>query len=221
MHPGKKERNITSMATALNSSKPTYVLIMEDNVHHAELLTEILDRHFAPVIIHTVDTFEDGLEFLEQSTYDVILSAGYIADESIIDIVRDIVGLAKGTPVIVVTGRGNERFAAKLTRRGIAEYVVKSRDTLELLPNIIKKHIKRSKRVKSDKFLPTHKAKTYSPSSKELVREIERIRDELIAVAAAAKAKHKAKSLPTADQLTKLQRKIEIIKKQILHMKND
>ena len=52
------------MPKAAQAQKPRYVLIIEDNVHHAELLTELLDRHFAPVIIHTVDSFSDGMEFL-------------------------------------------------------------------------------------------------------------------------------------------------------------
>ena len=58
--------------------RPRYVLIIEDNVHHAELLTEVLDRHFAPVIIHTVDTIEDGIEFAGQTAYDLIITGGVI-----------------------------------------------------------------------------------------------------------------------------------------------
>ncbi len=101
------------------NNRPRYVLIIEENVHHAELLTEILDRHFAPVIIHTVDGFGDGMEFLSQSTYDLVLTAGFIGEESVVDCVKDLVALSRGTPVIVITGRGDESFAAKLSEFGI------------------------------------------------------------------------------------------------------
>jgi len=131
------------------NNRPRYVLIIEDNVHHAELLTETLDRHFAPVIIHTVDTFHDGKEFLTRSTYDLILTAAFIGSESIQGVVKDLLGLARGTPVIVITGKGDESLAAKLSRKGVAEYLVKTPETLERLPAIFKKQLEKSLRLKA------------------------------------------------------------------------
>lgn len=197
----------------MSTQKPLYVLIIEENVHHAELLTEVLDRHFAPVIIHTVDTFTDGMEFLEQSSYDIVLSSGYIGDESILDVARDIVALAQKTPVIVITGRGDERFAARLTRRGVAEYVVKTQESLEHLHEILKKHFRRSKRARGDQTPNPPTSPTKPPTSKELAREIDLLKDEIVSMSAATRAKHKAKALPGKDQLDRIQQKLDHIRR--------
>ncbi len=118
-----------------------YVLVMEDNPAHAELLTEILDRNFAPVIIHTVDTIKAGFEFLHQTHYDLILTDSQVGDEAITGHVKDIRQRFKDTPLIVITGRGDESLAAQLTKRGATEYLVKTRTTLESLPHILEKYL--------------------------------------------------------------------------------
>ncbi len=166
-------------AKADKAQRPQYVLIIEDNVHHAELLTELLDRHFAPVIIHTVDSFSDGLEFLARSRYDLIFSTGFIGEDSIKDFVREIVSFADATPVIVITGRGDEALAAKLTRRGIAEYRVKSKETLKKLPGVIRKHLKRSEKARAEaRMRPAPVINTAAPELSELSRRLERFKDQ-------------------------------------------
>jgi FixJ family two-component response regulator len=97
-----------------SQKRPSYVLIMEDNPSHAELLTEVLDRHFSPIIIHTVDT------------------------------IKAIRRRFKDIPLIVVTGRGDESLAAQLIRRGVTEYLVKTRETLESLPHVLEKFLKKT-----------------------------------------------------------------------------
>jgi len=123
--------------------RPRYVLILEENPAHAELLTEILDRHFAPVIIHTVDTVKAGFEFLKQTAYDLILTDSVVGGESISQHLKEIRNRYENIPLIVITGRGDESLAAQLTKRGATEYLVKSRDTLESLPNILEKYLKK------------------------------------------------------------------------------
>ena len=155
---------------------PLHVLIIEENVHHAELLTELLDQRFAPVVIHTVDTYEDGVEFLSLSNYDIVLSDSAVGSNTIEQYVDEMVESARGTPVIVITGRGDEALAARLTRKGVAEYLVKTQQTLEQLGDTIQKHLKRSKKNKSrNAALPliTHTLEG------EVERELERFREHV------------------------------------------
>ena len=123
-------------------NKPRYVLIMEENSAHAELLTEVLDRHFAPVIIHTVDSMEDGLKFLSETPYRPILTDSIIGKKSIAEGLKKIRGKQKNIPVIVITGQGDESLAVKLTKIGATEYLVKTRETLEALPHVLEKYLK-------------------------------------------------------------------------------
>lgn len=126
----------------MTQKKPHYVLVMEDNPAHAELLTEILDRHFSPVIIHTVDTIKAGFEFLSQTPYDLILTDSTVGGDSLNEQLKEIRKRFKGIPLIVITGRGDESLAAQLIRKGATEYLVKTRETLENLSHILERYLK-------------------------------------------------------------------------------
>jgi len=154
---------------------PLHVLIIEENVHHAELLTELLDQRFAPVVIHTVDTYEDGVEFLSLSSYDIVLSDSFVGSNTIEQYVDEMVKNARGTPLIVITGGGDEALAARLTRKGVAEYLVKTQQTLEQLGDTIHHHLKKAKKSK-----PRGSTPSISHSIEgEVEREIERFREHV------------------------------------------
>ncbi len=127
---------------AKEPKKTRYVLILDDNPAHADLVTEILDRHFTPVIIHTVDTFRAGIEFLSQTSYNLIITDIIVGGESIEDYVKEIRRRYHDIPIIVITGRGDESLAAQLVRWGAAEYLVKKRSTLDTLPHTLEKYLK-------------------------------------------------------------------------------
>ena len=123
--------------------RPYYVLVMDDNPAHAELMTEVLDRHFAPVIIHTVDTIKAGVEFMSQTSYDLILTDSIVGGDTLLSQLKEIKKRYKDIPVIVVTGRGDESLAAQLIRRGATEYLVKTRETLDTLAHVIERYLKK------------------------------------------------------------------------------
>lgn len=126
----------------MKGKKLRYVLIMEDNPAHAELLTEVLDRHFAPIIIHTVDSISAGFEFLAETPYHLILTDSAVNGKSIAKDLKEMRSKFKHIPVIVITGRGDESLAAKLTKIGATEYLVKTSETLDALPHILGKYLK-------------------------------------------------------------------------------
>jgi DNA-binding NtrC family response regulator len=125
------------------TKKPMYVLVLEDNDCHAELLTEIFDRHFSPVIIHIVDTVDAAFEFMKQTRYDLILSDSVVGGIPIAEHIKEIRKDHKDTPLIIVTGRGDESLAAKLIKKGASEYLVKTKETLENLPHVLEKYLKK------------------------------------------------------------------------------
>lgn len=186
------------------AQKPRYILIIEDNVHHAELLTELLDRHFAPVIIHTVDTYADGMDFLTQSSYDLILSTAFIGSDAIVDRIGDFISLAAGTPLMVIAGRGDEALAARLSRHGVAEYLVKTPETLDLLADVIKKQLQKSKR-RAGIHPSTPATHTTLPRSNDLKREMEKFREEVKDTFSSARLYTEQSQLPDEDQIERLQ----------------
>jgi len=164
--------------------KPCYVLIIEDNAHHAEILTEVLDRHFAPVVIHTVDTIEDGVEFAAQSDYHMIITGGVIRDVPMTQAMPRLAKLASGSPIIVISGKGDETLAAELIKRGATEYLVKTRETLEGLPTLLARHMKKRKAGrKRTKKVEKKEPSGHHPSPGAIIREVDKLTQQALAIA--------------------------------------
>lgn len=180
MNPEKKPKR----------TRPRYVLIIEDNVHHAELLTEVLDHHFAPVIIHTVDTIEDGLEFVSQSNYDLILTAGVVRGTPIVNSIPILNARSGNTPIVVISGRGDEKLAAEIIKKGAVEYLGKTRETLENMPSLLEKYFIQ-KRAKKRKIAPKKDSPDDSPTPAAIVREVDRITQQALAIAGPRRKKRR------------------------------
>lgn len=191
--------------------RPRYILIIEDNVNHAELVTEILDRHFSPVIIHTVDSIEDGLDFAAQSVYDLILTAGVVGKLPITNYIPRLSEISGGAPIIVISGQGDERFAAELIKQGAAEYLSKTRETLDGLAVHLYKHLtlkrknRRRPRPRVEDF-----NKSVSPTPSEIIREVDHLTQQALAIAG---SKQRKSNRRTPDNLEQLDRLLAQIKK--------
>ncbi|MFA4874275.1 MAG: response regulator [bacterium] len=187
------------------SARPRYVLIIEDNLHHAEILTEVLDRHFAPIVIHTVDTVKDGLEFAGQSHYDLILTGAVIRETPVTDAISRIARLAEGTPIIVISGRGDERLAAELIKKGATEYLVKTRETLDNLPTLLARHFKSKGAGRGGPGLRKGRAASPErlPSAAAIVREVDKLTQQALAMVG-TKRRKRASAIQNRDQLDQL-----------------
>lgn len=174
--------------------KPFYVLIIEDNVHHAEILTEVLDRNFAPVVIHTVDTIEDGLEFVTQSDYHMILTGAVIREVPIVGSMSKLSKLAGETPIIVISGRGDEKLAADLIKKGATEYLVKTRETLDQLPTLLKKHVKQKKAGRKRSTKSAAKSSQHLPSPAAIIREVDKLTQQALAIAGPRRRKRSSRT---------------------------
>ncbi len=121
------------------------VLILEENTDHLELLTSILEEHFTPIDIHTVESIEDCLDFLENTEYHLVFTGYYIHSTPITERLENIVTNAAGAPVIVISGSGDESIAAQAIKLGASEYLVKDRKTMEKIPLLVAKYFKKGK----------------------------------------------------------------------------
>jgi len=136
------------MAGLMDKTPLKRVLILEENTDHLELLTGLLEENFTPIDIHTVETVEDCLDFLEQTEYDIIISGSFIHSISITERLSDIIARTKGTPVIIVSGRGDENMAAEVIKLGANEFLLKTKKNIEKLPQLFAKYFKKEKKGK-------------------------------------------------------------------------
>ncbi|OGQ23036.1 MAG: hypothetical protein A3I05_07625 [Deltaproteobacteria bacterium RIFCSPLOWO2_02_FULL_44_10] len=150
-------------------NRPHYVLLLEENDHHAELLTELLDQYAAPVVIHAVDNLSDAMTMLQTNAYDLIFASAKIGDVPIEQFLDELFEKSHKAPVLVMAGSGNERKAAELTKKGVSEYLVKTKENLELLPDLIARYLKRRRK------LPEVRTVSSENKAEEILREVDRI----------------------------------------------
>lgn len=118
--------------------KSVRVLYMEDDAGLARLLQKRLQRQNYSVEI--AKNGDDGLAMLGKNPYDIVLVDYNMPSCDGIDVLRFIAELEAAPPVIMITGRGNEKVAVEALQLGASDYIVKDVEMgyLELLPAVIK-----------------------------------------------------------------------------------
>lgn len=116
------------------------ILLIEENPDHAELIIRSLPK----VKITQVKTYSQCFKILKTKKIDLILM-DYIEESSGVNLIRDLKSRYLHIPLIVITGEGDEQTAAKSIQAGANEYIVKTRESLQSLPKIITKTIKKEK----------------------------------------------------------------------------
>lgn len=109
------------------------LLIEDDEIDQRAFLRHISQNQLS-YQCKTASTVRDGLQEIQQSQFDVIISDYQLTDGTAFDIL-DITTC----PVIVITGMGNENIAVQLMKTGAADYIVKDteRQYLTMIPIII------------------------------------------------------------------------------------
>lgn len=110
---------------------------MEDDAGLARLLQRKLQRQSFSVEI--ARNGDDGLATLGKAPFDVVLLDYSMPSCDGIDVLRIMAECKTSPPVIMLTGRGNEKIAVEALQLGASDYIVKDVDMgyLELLPVVI------------------------------------------------------------------------------------
>jgi diguanylate cyclase (GGDEF)-like protein/PAS domain S-box-containing protein len=115
----------------------TRILYMEDNPGLSVLLQKNLQRR--GFLVDTAANGEEGLRMVETTRYDVLIVDYNMPFFGGLDVIRALASKGMPTPVIMVTGEGNEVVAADALKLGASDYIVKDIEMryLSLLPAVI------------------------------------------------------------------------------------
>ncbi len=147
------------------------ILYLEDNPDHIALVLESLQCQFPGTHVESASLLPEALVSLETKAYDAVFVTASLHGEPVSPRLKDIVTAAQGAPIIVIAGSGDEKSAANAIRNGAADYLVKSRETLEVLPYLLQRLLKKRRQ-------PTDTKPNPSPSSSgvdHLVAEIDQV----------------------------------------------
>lgn len=129
--------------------KSYHILIIEDNLGDFILIEEYLSENIlSPNLIH-INTFLSAKELLQDNTnsFDIIFLDLSLPDLSGEQLIVQILELAKGTPVVALTGFSDLDFSIKSLGLGVSDYLLKDELTPIILYKSVIYAIQRSKSI--------------------------------------------------------------------------
>jgi len=118
-----------------------HVLIVDDDPLVADLLGEVL--HITGQFdIEWANSIAGLWERLRGNIYDIILLDYRLPDGTGLDALSELVHQGTETPVVMITGQGDERLVVKAMQMGASDYLVKGSESLAILPTIVARAIR-------------------------------------------------------------------------------
>jgi PAS domain S-box-containing protein len=112
------------------------LLYAEDNAQDADLTRSHFAQNAPEFDIQIVTTGAACLEQIRLSPPDLLLLDHHLPDADGVEMLRTLLGVAPGLPIVIVTGVGDEDLAVSALRLG-AQYVPKRANYLESLPHLL------------------------------------------------------------------------------------
>ncbi len=101
------------------------IILLEDNPGDALLVQDYLEETIIEPQLSLYTSFEEAKPKLIQNAYDLILLDLTLPDNHGLDLINDILSLARNAPVVVLTGYADLNFSIKSLSYGIADYLIK------------------------------------------------------------------------------------------------
>ncbi|RIW14982.1 PAS domain S-box protein [Algoriphagus lacus] len=119
--------------------KPYHILIIEDNLGDYILIEEYLAENILEPDLERVETFHSAKQLLEDKgkKFDLVFLDLSLPDLSGEQLIREVLELTEGIPVVALTGFSDLDFSIKSLSLGISDYLLKD----ELTPVILYKSI--------------------------------------------------------------------------------
>ncbi len=124
-----------------------HFLVVEDEESTARLIKTLLERDFNAIVELASDARTASDEISSES-FDIVTLDFELPDRDGLDLLEEIKAMENPPPVIMVTGRGDERVAASSLRLGASSYIVKDDRLVPMLVEAVEKaladtHLKR------------------------------------------------------------------------------
>lgn len=125
------------------------LLLVEDNIDQKELTLRAFRKEDPTVHITAVENGAACLETLNQNHFDAIILDYSLPMMDGLHVLAHIQREGRTTPVIMVTGQGDERIAVEAMKRGAYDYIIKTPRYQDALPMLVKKVIEKSQLQRS------------------------------------------------------------------------
>ncbi|CAA6676617.1 Unannotated [Lentimonas sp. CC4] len=132
------------MTMVKESEEHIRILLFEDNSADADLVNEYLELSNLSFDISLVKRLADGVQALQEKTFDLVLLDLSLPDSSGIDTLEAVSAVARDEVIIVLTGADDEQLSLEALKAGAQDYLFKDRLSGEVLRRSIRYAIERS-----------------------------------------------------------------------------
>jgi PAS domain S-box-containing protein len=143
------------------TDQPVLILLVEDEIAHAELIQRSFESRGKNVRLHHVQTLAEAKNFLNANAPDLIIADWRLPDGDSMELLSS-VGNLNEIPVIFMTSYGNEHIAVEALKQGALDYVVKSSESMMDMPHLAERAIAqgmaRAEKVRMQKALAESEA---------------------------------------------------------------
>lgn len=183
-------------------------LLFEENEDHATLVREALTASTEPNFDVTwAASRHEAQEYLDAERFDLVITDMFYKGKTLAPTLPEFINAAQGAPVVVISGAGDEAYAAAAMKAGCADYLVKNRKTLDDLPKRCAAMLKPASRHK-DGRTKRPRAAGSGDLLGNLFQEIERIAQLAEPILGAAKDRAQKEISGLLDEAQRIRRKL-------------
>jgi PAS domain S-box-containing protein len=123
------------------TEKKINILMVEDDWVDRIAIKRLIQEKNLPYNLDEAGSYKEALEKLAHNNFDIVISDYNLGDGDGLEVVKK----CGETPVIIITGSGDEEIAAKAVRMGAYDYLIKDpdRNYLSVLPSTVHSVLKR------------------------------------------------------------------------------
>jgi len=153
-------------------ARPVRILYIEDDPGAARLFQKRLEQ--AGYVVDLAASGAQGLSMFEQGDYDVLAVDWHMPDMDGLAVIRLLAAREVSTPMIVVTGSGDEQVAVKAMKAGARDYVVKDLEGgyLRLLSSVVE-HMVAQQRLIQEKEQAEEALRVYAMELQERNKDLD------------------------------------------------
>jgi len=141
--------HVSSKLEGLHPGESIEVLLIDDNADYLLLIRRALEHRDARYHVTGVSSPDDGLEMLRERAFDlVLLDYKFPRGGNGLQLIRALKNEATFVPTVMVTAFGDESLAIQAMREGALDFVPKTSDFIQALPDVAARAIERGRIIR-------------------------------------------------------------------------
>ncbi len=129
------------------------ILLVEDNPDHLSFEKRSIERLDGVSHVDSAGSAKEARKKISDNSFDLIVLDYQLPDTDGLSFLESLIEDDRGIPVVMVTGLGSEKIAVSAMKLGAYDYVVKDKEYLKNLPDVIKRSLEKLRLSRSLKIM--------------------------------------------------------------------